>query len=295
MNLEDYGIVKDEQPSEYIHEDDYLTYEQIKAREEKQSELKEDQLKENRIQEDIDTLNKAYKAMSMAGTAHVQDAAELGLKVPQEIDYTKLKPGMRVKIKSWARMVKEYGKEEGRIYPPDFGCSFSEKKDKYLCGKIIEIDFTNGNLFETKEHGWSLPYQCIESIITEEPDLSTYVPKSKDGYIVDTSQPTPSLFTKLVPYAQPKQVKAIWLGQTEGDVEIESFTEMVAMIDYLGFIPEEKHGSKYMVQTDHEQIGIAVNGYSQWDSCGAQGENRGIYYIFPTARDLYLWMAEGKE
>lgn len=195
MSLDDYGIVIDSRPNQYIHEDDYLTYEQIQAREEKRAVLKADHAKQ-------------------------------------------------------------------QIFSGSLG--------------VVEVKFDGQNIGHT----------VAGTFITEEPGHVLY---NQNDQVIDRYQEVPACQA----YAKPKQVKALWLGQTEGDVEIAKHEQLLNQA-CVGFVTE--HGDKMFILMRGSDRGIIVgrnvHQYSTVDKCRNE---RGIYYIFPTARDLYLWMAEGEE
>lgn len=260
MNLEDFGIVWN--PDVYIEEEYYETIEEKQSREAKRAALKKEQLRE-------DFREKVWKA-------NIQ---------PKEIDYTKLKPGMRVKIAEKNNMLSEW---------------FVNELDQKIMN-IKKVDYHKDS-FQVilRNMNLNVPIKCIESIITEE----TYSCEScgttvtmetmldhADGCQGIMPMPTPG--QPIASYQKPKQVKALWLGQTEGDVEVESF-DLLLKKRAVGFIPNEYNERMFILMRGKDRgISIGIN-IHQYTSRERMETDPGIYYIFPTARDLYLWMAEGE-
>ena len=87
-------------------------------------------------------------------------------------------------------------------------------------------------------------------------------------------------------YTPPKRVKALWLGQTDGDVEYKDAYYLYIDNKYIGIGNGKKRFSLYY--ENGQEIGIIGT------NCCALSDSDN-YYIFETARDLYLWMAEGEE
>lgn len=87
-------------------------------------------------------------------------------------------------------------------------------------------------------------------------------------------------------YTPPKKVKALWLGQTDGDVEYKDAYYLYIDNKYIGIGNGKKRFSLYY--ENGQEIGIIGT------NCCALSDSDN-YYIFETARDLYLWMAEGEE
>lgn len=93
----------------------------------------------------------------------------------------------------------------------------------------------------------------------------------------------------VIKYTPPKKVKALWLGQTEGDVEIKKFEDL--RFKHVGFIPNvtrDELKERYLLAGGH-----TYQSKYRWSKY--QEGIKGKYYIFESARDLYLWMAEGEE
>lgn len=187
-----------------------------------------------------------------------------------EVDYTKLRPGVKVKIKSWKRMVNEYGvDDQGDINKVDKQDVFVIDMEKY-CETVMEISYVFDDDCHMKEanRGFYFPFSCIEQIIEpqEEPREQKH------------------------PYATPKRVKALWLGQTEGEVSLEYFEQMHG--DYIGL---KAGGRRYILQTSGDSNGFATRGNGTYTTKTQQKSLNAVYLKFNSARDLYLWMAEGEE
>lgn len=87
-----------------------------------------------------------------------------------EIDYSKLKPGMKVQIKSWDKMVLEYGIKSARyICGNGFDIHYSKDDEEFVQKKnrIVKIKKIINKAFYIENKFCALPIQCIESIIQE--------------------------------------------------------------------------------------------------------------------------------
>lgn len=95
-------------------------------------------------------------------------------------------------------------------------------------------------------------------------------------------------------YRKPKLVKALWLGQTEGDIECSTYESLLNSLKYVGVITECDcfKGKRMMVKTEGVKQGwsFAVNTMIENEETNYAGE----YYKFESARDLYRWLAEGE-
>lgn len=102
-----------------------------------------------------------------AGECNVKEQIEKSHNTLNQIDYSKLLPGMKVKIKSWDRMVDEYNTDrEGDIYDDYDPYSFVMGMKKY-CGKIVEIEEIYEDYFTVKkdQDNYFFSFYCIEAII----------------------------------------------------------------------------------------------------------------------------------
>jgi hypothetical protein len=204
------------------------------------------------------------------------------------LDYSRLKPGMMVKIKSWDRLVKEYGPldEEGRIQIN--GMMMCLNVDDRILGKICEIkEIELGPKVFCVKHNYHhiITLECIESIISEPEPPDDYDLYHGNWKLTNVGMPDSCYF-----YRKPRLVKALWLGQDEGEFEIDTF-DMLLYCDSVGVII---NSDKYILHTGGPDRGIAIQAHWQWASRAEQEKYKCKYYIFESARDLYLWMAEGK-
>lgn len=253
----------------------------------------------------------------------------------KEIDYTQLKPGMRVRIKTWDRMVEEYGVYRSYINTP--GSMYFVCNDKHLCGKVVTIKNNDEDSFEIQGDiiNCALTYYCIAEIITDKEEAKrTYgnecsrneeVPKKyplsaaitidekdliynpdlievKGGMVkLKNQDEADKSITYRVDmantshaYQKPQQVKALWLGQTEGDVEFDDFDELLdSKYEYIGHIPNDGcfEGLRFHIKKNGVRQGYAIKINTITDIQGKVGD----FYLFETELALLRWMAEGEE
>lgn len=125
------------------------------------------------------------------------------------IDFSQLKPGMKVRIKSWDRMVEEYGVDcDGDVNHENFGCHF-DKEDGLLSEKIQTISVVNRNFFEVDMYNCNLPYQCIESII---PNQESKKPEGRINFT--SSDPIPWT------HGNPFKAKVVVRDEVDAPIEI---------------------------------------------------------------------------
>lgn len=141
------------------------------------------------------------------------DAIERMEKRCSEVDYTKLRPGMKVKIKSWNRMVDEYGVNEfGNIDKSGLSICYNASDEKIISKskRVVEIEKINMDisLFWIISREFALPVQCIESII-EEPEQ-----KQDDRLKFVSAEP--------IPWVNGNPVKANVVVRDEIDAPIET-------------------------------------------------------------------------
>lgn len=89
-----------------------------------------------------------------------------------------LKIGRQYKVKTFERLIKEYGIKEGHDVMPNVVCGFNETM-KNLCGRKLTIDRPfegrEGKLYHVKEASW-----CWNSQMFELP-LSTLIYRRRHG------------------------------------------------------------------------------------------------------------------
>lgn len=100
-----------------------------------------------------------------------------------------LKPGMRVKIKSWKQMEKEIGlDEDGDIYVDNFNpnCNpYFDSDMKVYCNKILTVEIVHGWYIKAKEvNCFHFPFFSIEKIIEDVSKIQTEQQKNLDWCLV---------------------------------------------------------------------------------------------------------------
>lgn len=89
-----------------------------------------------------------------------------------------LKIGKQYKVKSFERLIKEYGIEEGSNTMPNVVCGFNNAM-KNLCGRKLTISTAfeghEGKLYHVKESSWCWNNQMLEL------PLSTLIYRRKHG------------------------------------------------------------------------------------------------------------------
>lgn len=87
-----------------------------------------------------------------------------------------------------------------------------------------------------------------------------------------------------------KKVKALWL-ELENLNQYNSFEELLTTQNYIGFVPEG-YEWRYIIVISGLCRGSSVKSEGTFSS--EHSSEKGTYYTFESAKELYLWMAEGE-
>lgn len=193
----------------------------------------------------------------------------------------KIKPGMIVKLLSTEKIEQLYFENRDTLARNPFFVNF---RKYYLCGKEVRVTSINTELeysiFRMLYHIGVFPCEIIDKIIDDRFDNEQYYRCS----LIRTAD-----------YMEPKLVKALWLKQTEGDVEYESLHQMVEINinKYIGYYSCFVEKRSILIYYGLDEIKAITGNNVLADQKDLEFPfYKGKFYIFDYEHDLLLWVAE---
>lgn len=186
---------------------------------------------------------------------NIDELNEMELMKSLEVTSTKLKSGMKVRLKEDINVFEDFFIPGGHYHVIE-NC------------KDDQVQLSNGYYIRT---------EYIDSIIQED------------------DKSCPETVTVKNEYTKPKKVKALWLEQTKGEVEYEDLNSLWEHNKYVGFVWDGNNKRYLLCATlQIDELIFLRAGYraNPDQECTRM---YGKAYIFESAKDLYRWLAEGEE
>lgn len=170
---------------DYIHPDYWVTKEEIRERAIEQTKKRRELM--------LEQLDREKKVAPEPAT-------------PKEIDLSQLRVGMKVKFKSWDRMVQQYGVDDsGMMYSLDVHFYTEGEEDFGREYTIKECEDSNLFVVEGYTYHRHFTHHCIAEII-QEPEPATPNPETTFHHHAEPGPPTLKSETTLQYHTEPRHI-----------------------------------------------------------------------------------------